>query len=164
MGHIFKTKAGTYQANWRDAAGKQTSKTFRTKREATLHLAQVESALSAGSYVDPRAGRVRFDVFAQRWLSARSVEERTAERTLSLLRTHVLPRWGRWPVGSIDHLAVQQWVTDLSSSLAHGTVTKCYGVLRMVLDTAVRSRVIAVNAAEGVKVPGRVAGQPRRRR
>src|SRR5262245_62014529 len=98
MGHIVKTPAGSYRANWRDATGKQKAKSFRTKKEATLYLAQVESALGTGTYVDPQAGRVRFETYAERWLAARSVEARTAERTLSLLRTHVIPRWGRWPV------------------------------------------------------------------
>jgi hypothetical protein len=37
---------------------------------------------------------------------------------------------------------------DGSSSLM------CYGILMMVLRTAVRARLIAVNPAEGVKVPG----------
>ena len=56
MGHVVKTAAGNFRANWRDAAGTQRAKTFNTKREANSFLAEVESSLrrrSAGS-PDPR--------------------------------------------------------------------------------------------------------------
>jgi integrase len=89
-----------------------------------------------------------------RWLGNRDVEARTAERTLSLMRTHVLPKWGSWSVAKIDYMAIQDWVTELARTLAPATVAKCHGLLLMVLRTAVRARIIAANPAEGVKVPG----------
>jgi integrase len=154
MGYVLKTPAGKFRANWRDPAGKQKAKTFRTKKEANAYLAEVEGNLNKGTYVDPHAGRVRFGDFATRWLAGRDVEARTAERTLSLLRTHIRPKWDDWPLSKIDYMAVQEWVTELGRTLAPGTVAKCYGILLMVLRTAVRARLIAVNPAEGVKVPG----------
>jgi len=154
MGFINKTPAGKFRANWRDPAGKQKARTFRTKKEANAYLAEVEGSLNKGTYVDPHAGRVTFGNFATRWLAGRDVEARTEERTLSLLRTHILPKWADWPLSKIDYMAVQEWVTDLGRSLAPATVAKCYGVTLMVLRTAVRARLIAVNPAEGVKVPG----------
>ncbi|MFJ5668175.1 tyrosine-type recombinase/integrase [Micromonospora chalcea] len=153
MGHIVKTPAGTYRANWRDASGRQKAKTFRTKKEASSFLAQTEAAVSRGTYVDPHSGRIRFGAFAERWLAGRSVEARTAERTLSLMRTHVLPKWGDWPLGKVDFMSVQEWVTDLSRQLAPTTVAKCYQLLSMILRTAVQARLIGTNPAEGVKLP-----------
>ena len=35
MGHVTKTPAGTFRANWRDPAGRQKAKTFKTKRAAS---------------------------------------------------------------------------------------------------------------------------------
>ena len=153
MGHIVKTPAGTYRANWRDATGRQKAKTFRTKKEASAFLAEMEAALHRGTYVDPHAGRLRFGILAARWLGSRDVEARTAERTLSLMRTHVLPRWPDWPLSKIDYMDVQEWMSELGRTLAPGTVAKCYGVL-LVLRTAVRARLIPVNPAEGVTMPG----------
>lgn len=34
VGRIIKTPAGTYRANWRDPAGKQKAKTFRTRKRS----------------------------------------------------------------------------------------------------------------------------------
>ncbi|MEO3923876.1 tyrosine-type recombinase/integrase [Micromonosporaceae bacterium B7E4] len=161
MGFVKKTPAGTYRANWRDAATRQKAKTFRTKKEANAYLAEVEGALNKGTYVDPHAGKVLFGEFARRWLAGRSVEARTAERTQSMLRVHLLPKWTDWPLNRIDHLAVQEWVTELGKRLAPATVAKCYGLLSMILQTAIRTRLIAVNPAKGVKVPRNRSGEAR---
>jgi integrase len=153
VGFIRKTRSGAQAAYWRDPAGRQRSKAFNTKREASAFLAEVESSLSRGTYVDPNAGRIRFGEFARRWLESGEVEARTAERTLSILRTHVLPQWSDWPIARIDHMAVQDWVTTLVRRRARGTVVRCHNTLSMILKTAVRARLIAINPAEGVRIP-----------
>jgi hypothetical protein len=93
MGHVIKTPAGVFRANWRDAAGRQKAKTFKTKKEANAFLAETESALSRGGYVDPHAGRVKFGDYAEQWLESHTLGVRAAERVRSVMRTHVLPRW-----------------------------------------------------------------------
>lgn len=153
MGHIVKTPAGTYRANWRDAAGRQKAKTFRTKREASAFLAETEVSLSRGSYVDPSAGRAKFSAYADRWLSSRSVEATTLAAWSSRLRSRLLPYWGGWQVGKIDHLAVQEWVTELGKQVAPATVASCFGLFSSILASAVRSRLIAFNPCEGVRLP-----------
>ncbi|MER5456725.1 site-specific integrase [Micromonospora sp. NPDC002389] len=153
MGFVRKTPAGTFRACWRDPAGQQKSKSFRTKREASAYLVEMEGSLNRGTYVNPHAGRTRVGDFAQQWLATRSVEARTTERTVSLLRAHVLPKWGDWPLGKVDFMSVQEWVTGLGRDLAPATVGKCYQLLSMILRTAVQARLIAVNPAEGVKLP-----------
>ena len=67
MGHIVKTPAGTFRANWRDATGRQKAKTFDTRKEAAAYLAETEASLARGTYVDPRAGRIHFRDFAAKW-------------------------------------------------------------------------------------------------
>jgi Phage integrase central domain len=128
------------------------SKTFRTKREASAHLAEVETSMHRGVYISPDAARVRFDQFTAKCLAGRDVEARTAERTLSTLRAHVLPQWGRWPLTKIDHMAIRQWVTELGRRRARGTVVRCLSTLSMILKTAVLARLLVANPAEGVQV------------
>ena len=152
MGWVRK-QGKSHVACWRDPSGRQRSKSFKTKREANAFLSEVESSLNRGTYVDPDAGRIRFGAFADRWLQSREVGARTAERTLSVLRTHVLPQWADWPIARIDHLAIQEWVTALVRRRARGTVIRCHSTLSMILSTAVRGRLLAVNPAEGVRIP-----------
>src|SRR5262249_2849802 len=89
------------------------------------------------------------------WLDGRTVEARTGETTRAMLRTHVLPRWGSLPLSRIDHLSVQQWVSELSSRRAPATVAAATGVLSMILDTAVRARLLPVNPCLGISLPRR---------
>jgi integrase len=155
MGHIVKTPAGTFRANWRDEAGRQKAKTFRTKKEAAVFLADTEARLNRGSYVDPHAGRQRFGPYAERWLSARNGELTTTARDASIMRTHVIRRWGDVPIGKIDHLGMQGWVATLGERLAPATVAECLRMASGVLRSAVRDRLIGANPCEGVRLPRR---------
>jgi integrase len=155
MGHIVPTAAGGYRANWRDAAGRQRAKTFPTKREAKAYLAEVETAATRGLYVDPHAGRIRFGAYAARWLTARNDEITTAARDASIMRNHVIARWGTTPLAKIDHLAVQHWVTELGARLSPATVAECYRLTSVVLRSAVRDRLIGHNPCEGVRLSRR---------
>ncbi len=147
-----KTPAGNFRANWRDSVGDQKAKTFSTRKEAAAFLADVEGSKNRGTYVSPHAGRVHFRVVAERWLGSRDVEARTAGRTVSLMRTHVMPKWGRWPLAQIDHMTIQEWVSGLNKTLAPATVAKCHRMLLTILDAAIKNRHITVNPAAGVKV------------
>ena len=153
MGHVVKTPAGTYRANWRDAAGRQKAKTFRTKKEASLFLVETEASVARGTYVDPHAGRIRFGEYADRWLTARNTQRSTSARDLSLMRNHVLAAWATTPIGKVDHLAVQRWVTDLGTRLSPASVSKCHQLASLVFKAAVRDRLIAVNPAVDVRLP-----------
>src|SRR5438067_9532451 len=126
MGHVIKTPAGNYRANWRDAAGRQKAKTFHTKKDAAAFLAEVETAVNRGNYVDPHAGRTRFEAYARKWTAGRNDEAMTTARDASLMRYRVLPTWGMVPIGRIDHSAVQEWVSGLGSHLAPATVRECH--------------------------------------
>ncbi|MFU8851264.1 tyrosine-type recombinase/integrase [Micromonospora sp. SL1-18] len=162
MGHIVKTPAGTFRANWRDPSGRQKAKTFRTRKEAAAYLATTEATVSQGTYVDPAAGKARFGTYAERWLASRSVEATTLAGWTSRLNARLLPQWGAWPVARIDYLAVQEWVTRMGRELSPATVASCHSLLSSILAAAVRSRLIAFNPCEGVRLPAqrkRAGGQ-----
>jgi integrase len=155
MGHVTRTRAGTWRANWRSPTGRQRAKTFPTRRDASRFLAEVEAAKTRGLYIDPHAGRLRFAVFARRWEASRVVEATTAASTRSKLRARLVPYWGDWPVNKIDHLAVQEWINQLSRELTPSSVASYLGTFSTVMKSAVRARIVAVNPAEGVQLPAR---------
>jgi integrase len=155
MGHVVKTPAGTFRANWRDAAGRQRAKTFRTKREASAFLAETEVTLSRGSYVDPHAGRLRFGAYASRWRESRNDEITTRARDGRSCGPTSFLAGEDVPLSKIDHLAVQGWISDLSLGLSPATVAECYRLASAILKAAVRDRLIGTNPCDGVKVPPR---------
>lgn len=155
MGFAFKSPSGKWQANWREPSGKQRSKTFRTKREADTFIAEMETSKSRGSYVSPHAGRALFRDHAQRWIESWNTEITTTARDRSIMANHVLPQWGDWPLGKIDHLALQTWITDLGRRRSRATVVEAHRLASGVLRSAVRNRLIPFNPAEEVRVPKR---------
>jgi integrase len=155
MGHVIATKAGNWRANWREPSGEQRSKTFKTKREANAYLAQVEASISQGAYVSPQGGRVKFQELAMRWLASRNDEPTTVARDASIMRTHVIVRWGSWPIGKIGHLDHQEWITELGRTLAPATVAECHRLTSAVCQSAVRAKLIGSNPCDGVRLPKR---------
>jgi integrase len=155
MSHISHTPAGAYRANWRDPSGRQRAKTFPTKKAARQFLAEIESSVTRGLYVDPHAGRTPFADHSATWMNGRNTEATTAARDASVMRTHVLPQWGSWPLNKIDHAAVQAWVTELGKRRSPDVVAKCYQLTGAVLRSAVSNRLLAFNPCEDIRLPPR---------
>ena len=155
MGGIRRTPAGTWRASWRSPAGRQESKTFRTKREASAFLSQMKTSGLSGTYVSPHAGRVLFGEHARQWMASWNTEATTRARDASVMRVHVLKQWESWPLVKIDHLAIQTWISGLSDRLAPATVNECRRLTGAVLRSAVRNRLIAFNPCEDIRVPKR---------
>ncbi len=153
MGFVDKTPEGHYRAYFRDPAGRQRSKTFRVKKDATMFLAGMETSKTRGAYVSPNAGRVLFGEHAAKWMAVWNTEITTAARDRSVMRTHVLPRWGVVPLGKIDDLGLQAWVTELGKRRSRATVTEALRLASAVLRSAVRNRLIPFNPAEEIRAP-----------
>lgn len=155
MPGIRKTPAGNRRAAWREPSGRQQSKTFDTKREAAAFLAQLNTAKGTGAYVSPHAGRTLFGDHANEWMATWNVEATTTARDTSVMRNHVLAKWETWPLGKIDHLSIQAWITELGTRLAPATLVQCRRLMSGVMRSALRNRLIALNPCEGVRVQGR---------
>ncbi|HEY3691360.1 MAG TPA: tyrosine-type recombinase/integrase [Pseudonocardiaceae bacterium] len=153
MGFIDKTPEGRYRAYFRDPSGKQRSKTFARKMDANRFLAETETSKSQGSYVAPNAGRLLFGVHAEQWMRSWNTEITTAARDRSIMRTHVIPKWGSLPLSKVDEMAIQTWVSELGRRRSRATVVEAFRLTSAVLRSAVRNRLIPFNPAEGIRVP-----------
>jgi Phage integrase, N-terminal SAM-like domain len=82
--------------------------TFARKSEADRWLATAEADLSRGVYIDPRAGQITVDEWANRWLAAASAHLKIKTRAgyASLLKTKIEPRFGSIPLSRIKPIMV----------------------------------------------------------
>jgi hypothetical protein len=81
-------------------------------------------------------------------------------RDRSIMRNHVLPRWGGVQLGQIDDLGLQTWVSELGERRSEATVTRCYLLASAVLRSAVRNRLVPFNPADSFKpLPKSAAGR-----
>jgi len=154
---------GTWQARWRDPAGRQRKKAFTRRVDAERFLVELQAELNRGRYVDPAAGKLKFSKYADHWLTGLAhLKASTSERYREVARRHVLPRWGNWSIDRITRSDVATWISELhDAGLAPGTVRKIHLVTSMILDAAVQDGCIGRNPAKGVRLPRQVSREPR---
>ncbi|MFG2052687.1 tyrosine-type recombinase/integrase [Micromonospora sp. NPDC048930] len=136
---------------WRDQAGKQRKRGFARKLDADRFRAEVEHKLNSGTYVDPAAGRVTFEAYAERWRAMQPHRPNTAARTRSQLTKHVYPVLGPRPLAQIVASELQAFVTGLP--VAPSSVRPIWATVRAILSAAVRDRAIPYDPADRVKLP-----------
>ncbi|PKW13490.1 tyrosine-type recombinase/integrase [Saccharopolyspora spinosa] len=147
---------------WRDPDGRQRKKSFRRKVDAEQYATTIEHGLLSGTYIAPDAGKIMVEEWATKWLDAQAhVKPTTLNRSAGIVRTHILPTWGKFRLSDITHAAVQSWVGELSRALSPASVAKVHRVLSLILAWGVRNDRLAKNPAEGVNLPRVVAPEHR---
>jgi len=102
-GHIKKRKlsdgAASYQARIPSPANgrKDIVKTFERKRDAERWLSAQAAAIDRGEFIDPRTTAKPFAELVETWREtrARTLAPKTRERYDSVLRTYLMPEFGR---------------------------------------------------------------------
>lgn len=155
MASITKQPNSRYKVRYRTPDGKDRAQRFDRKVDAQRFAASVETDKARGVFVDPRAGRITFAQWHARWTDATvDLRPSTLARDDSYARNHVLPRFGKRPLASIDHLDVVGWIAELSASgMAPATVHKAHQILAKCLRAAVQARLIPFNPCDGVALP-----------
>lgn len=154
MASIDKRPDGRYRARWREyPGGPQRTRQFDKKSEATAFLDRLRGDLARGVYVDPSEGRrLRVEQYAEQWIAAQPWRPSTQERVRSTLRVHVLPAFGRRPLGGLRTSELQAWARGLEERLAPATVEAVVRTLRSLLNAAVADGVLARSPADGIKL------------
>ena len=158
FGSIRRLPSGRYQARYRDKSGIRHARTFPTRGDASRHLAAARVDLERGTWIDPTAGAITFEVFAEQWLQGRRVKgrplaPRTRERYESLLRVHVLPSLGRLQLRHLRPNDIRRWYRNRNEAADCGpsTVAKTYRLVHAVMASAVVDEHVSRNPCS---IPG----------
>lgn len=128
---------GTWQARYRDPAGKQRSRNFPKKRDAEAFLDEVRTRVRSRDYSDPRRGQLTIEQWWDVWWPAQPKRRvTTTNRKLSAWRTHVKPKWGSWKLCDLEYLEIQAWLTN--EVKGHHTRKKVLELLNAMCRSAVR--------------------------
>ncbi len=92
-------KRTSWRARYRTPDGQSRSRTFTRKTDAERFLTSVEHSKLADAYVDPRAGRITFEGYAERWRARQVHRASTGIQVETNLRRHVYPAPGLQAVG-----------------------------------------------------------------
>ena len=144
----------SYRVRYRDPTHAQRSKSFPRRVDAERFARTVEVQKDTGTWIDPKAGNTSLAEWRTRFVDTElGNRASTRARDASYWRNHLGPSLGSRSLASIDYVAVQGWVGDLSTRLAPATVAKAYGILSKTLNGAVKAGLIPANRAEGVELP-----------
>jgi hypothetical protein len=116
---IQKLGRNRYRARYRGPDGRERSKVFPRKADAARFLSSVETDKARGEWIDPTMSRTSFSAWASRWSDTIvHLKPKTRAGYESLLRAHVLPRFGRTPLGRIQPVHVREWVAALAEQVS----------------------------------------------
>ncbi|MBN9098207.1 MAG: tyrosine-type recombinase/integrase [Pseudonocardia sp.] len=119
---------------------------FSSKTAAGQHADTLESEQRRGTWVDPAAGKTTLREWSVDWLDALDVAIRTEDYYRSLLRCHILPRWGDDRLADISGIKTAAWAKQLrASGYAPVTVSGVTKLLSLMLSDAVEERLIVAN-------------------
>ena len=120
MAHIRRhPKSGRWQVRYRDPSGRERSKTFERKTDATRFAATVTTDVLRGDFIDPQAGKTAVGEFAARWQATRShLAQATRDQDRHYLNSLILPAFGTRAVASIRRSEVETWLARLDAASA----------------------------------------------
>ena len=146
FGNVRKRASGRWQATYHHDGRRHTGPhTFESKADADAWLANVRTEIGQGAWINPDAGRERFEDYARSWLADRhDLRPRTRELYASELRCHLVPAFGTLRLAEITTGKVRTWHAGTASTTPV-TAAKCYRLLRTILATAVEDGKLAVN-------------------
>lgn len=154
MATFRKLKSGKWQAGVFHPSGHRYYKSDPLKKVVQEWAADLELQIRRGTFVDPNAGKMTLAQWWATWSASRTVANATASKAETHWRIHVEPAFGAWPLATIGHFDVQQWigkkVKDGTKPEALATAVRLLGQM---LDAAVVAKKIPVNPAKGLKAP-----------
>jgi integrase len=150
FGRIRQMPSGRWQARYNDGAARDVPapQTFATKGEANRWLSSVQTDISRGVFIDPRAGRETLAAYAERWLTMRvDLRPKTVGLYRTLLDRCILPTLGTVELGKLTPSIVRSWHADLikQSRCGPSLVPKAYRLLHTILATAVADELVIRN-------------------
>lgn len=149
------SRGDRYDARLR-VGGRAITKTFTKEKEAKQWAALMEADRVLGVAVDPGAGHIKLEDYADAWIDGRRLAPRTVELYRYLLERTVTPTLGAVAIGRLTPEAVRRWNKAVVAERGPMQAAKAYRLLRAVLNTAAADGLIGRNPC---RVPG--AGQER---
>ena len=145
FGYIRQRVSGRWQATYRHEGQLHNVGTFDRKADALVALAEIETNIHRGKWIDPSLGDRTLADYAREWLEHRpDLAVRTIETYGYLLDKHILPALGSLNLSAITPSDVRAW--NARSARQHpSTAAKAYRLLATIMKTAVTDELISAS-------------------
>ncbi|GAA0432514.1 hypothetical protein Aca07nite_19680 [Actinoplanes capillaceus] len=121
--HRVKTdRYGTglrYRARYIGPDGTEQSQSFpdRQKGRAEEWLTQIKADMASGDFIDPKAARITFGQYAEKWLATLTSDPSTRASVRSQIRLHAIPYLGTRPMDSFGPSHIREWLSELETAV-----------------------------------------------
>lgn len=156
MGWIRKRsdRPAPWRAGYRGPDGRERSRSFHRKVEAERWLRDELQKQDRGLWIDPSAGTVPFEDYAEDWFRGLILKPKTVAGYRSLLDSRILPTLRHVELRRITPDLLRSWIADMAEEgLSASRMAQAKRVVSAVLSQAVSDGLIGRNPAETVKVP-----------
>ena len=150
---IQRTPERTWQVRWRDANGRQRSRTFKKKVDAERFERETLVDQGRGTWIDPDLGGISVEAWSEMWLAgARNLKPRSLAAYEECLR-RILPALGDKRLNRITDNDIDTFLTDLGAEVGPSTVHRHYRTLRRMFRVAVQRGRIPRSPVDPVEEP-----------
>lgn len=155
MGWIRKRsdRPAPWRAGYRGPDGREHSKSFRRRVDAERWLRNELHKQDRGLWVDPSAGAIEFEEYAERWFRGLTLKPKTIAGYRSLLDSRILSVIGPVELRRITPDLLREWLADMAQEgLSASRMGQAKRIVGAVLSQAVEDGLLGRNPADLVKV------------
>ena len=154
---VNKTANGRWRVRVKSRGVVVADRTFVRRGDALRWEAEQTRLLVLGEFVPPSAGKMTVAELAEEYREARrgQLSVRGWESDESALRVHVVPAWGRLPIGSITAAHIERFLSHLATTRSVRTAARVRSTVRGLFAYAVRTRRLVISPARGGPAPPR---------
>jgi integrase len=157
--HKYQTKSGENRymvmLEVGDSGNRKQKKKmgFKTKKEATAYLAEQQTALIKGSYVEP--SKTQFKDFIMDWFNnIKKKSVRTSDTYLILIEKYVLVFFEDVPLANLNSMHVETFINRMhEANYSAATIRKVYNIISNSLEYAVDKGLIVKNVSKNATLP-----------
>lgn len=143
---VAKRPDGRYRARYRDDAGKEHSKHFGRKVDATHWLNEITTSIGSGTYVDPKAAKTTVGEWCARWLEGYAVHRTSTVRQAKTHIAHIEAEFGSRRLSSVKSSDVRAWIVKLQKAgLSESYVYALHARLSQIYTDAIHDDLVAKN-------------------
>ncbi|HEY9440324.1 MAG TPA: site-specific integrase [Streptomyces sp.] len=153
-----------YRARYVGPDGTEKSKSFpdRQKRLAEQWLTATAADMSRGEYIDPRAARITFQQFAEKWVATHTTEINSREAAERRLRLHAYPYIGTRPLPSFQPGHIRTWLGELETNVPASSHRRIiFGTVSAAFSAAVDDGLLTKNPCRARSVQTPKPSRPR---
>lgn len=159
MSHIRRTtlKSGrtAYVARYLDPTGKERSKSFPRRKDATNYLARMDQSILTEEYISPSNQKATLTILL---VEAADYAHRDTTKRLKLAAAKNLGRLGEIPIGRVQHEHITEWIQECRKGrswaggkpLAETSIKMFYAQIKAAFNNEVRKGNLLKSPCVGV--------------